>query len=305
MSEVSLDKLTLKQCLLLLLDDEDVNEKIRQIIVEPVNTISTEIQIIEGLAKAGPELIDQLQGEKRHLEIKVNKLSDENEEMKAFIEKLKSWLGLKETALNESKHVISTLNQDTLKLEANLSSIKSDLTQKQQRLSDVNYKYQNLKSEFDSLNQSYQEQDRKIVFYRYSFEEDLRIKDIYDGLSAQTKLSTEGIFKDSSIKGLIACGIQEKNISNLWDYAKSEVVNGNNPDQESIIRLFELLFNRFKLAYPMFELQPVQVDDKFDTQSHIKHNSSKNMSGSIQNILLYGYINTKTDKVIKPSIVIV
>ncbi|WP_297479757.1 hypothetical protein [uncultured Photobacterium sp.] len=305
MSEVSLDKLTLKQCLLLLLDDEDVNEKIRQIIVEPVNTISTEIQIIEGLAKAGPELIDQLQGEKRHLEIKVNKLSDENEKMKAFIEKLNSLLGLKETALNESKHVISTLNQDTLKLEANLSSIKSDLTQKQQRLSDVNYKYQNLKSEFDSLNQSYQEQDRKIVFYRYSFEEDLRIKDIYDGLSAQTKLSTEGIFKDSSIKGLIACGIQEKNISNLWDYAKSEVVNGNNPDQESIIRLFELLFNRFKLAYPMFELQPVQVDDKFDTQSHIKHNSSKNMSGSIQNILLYGYINTKTDKVIKPSIVIV
>ena len=305
MSEVSLDKLTLKQCLLLLLDDEDVNEKIRQIIVEPVNTISTEIQIIEGLAKAGPELIDQLQGEKRHLEIKVNKLSDENEKMKAFIEKLKSLLGLKETALNESKHVISTLNQDTLKLEANLSSIKSDLTQKQQRLSDVNYKYQNLKSEFDSLNQSYQEQDREIVFYRYSFEEDLRIKDIYDGLSAQTKLSTEGIFKDSSIKGLIACGIQEKNISNLWDYAKSEVVNGNNPDQESIIRLFELLFNRFKLAYPMFELQPVQVDDKFDTQSHIKHNSSKNMSGSIQNILLYGYINTKTDKVIKPSIVIV
>ena len=305
MSEVSLDKLTLKQCLLLLLDDEDVNEKIRQIIVEPVNAISTEIQIIEGLAKAGSELIDQLQGEKRHLEIKVNKLSDENEKMKAFIEKLKSLLGLKETALNESKHVISTLNQDTLKLEANLSSIKSDLTQKQQRLSDVNYKYQNLKSEFDSLNQSYQEQDRKIVFYRYSFEEDLRIKDIYDGLSAQTKLSTEGIFKDSSIKGLIACGIQEKNISNLWDYAKSEVVNGNNPDQESIIRLFELLFNRFKLAYPMFELQPVQVDDKFDTQSHIKHNSSKNMSGSIQNILLYGYINTKTDKVIKPSIVIV
>lgn len=305
MSEVSLDKLTLKQCLLLLLDDEDVNEKIRQIIVEPVNAISTEIQIIEGLAKAGSELIDQLQGEKRHLEIKVNKLSDENEKMKALIEKLKSLLGLKETALNESKHVISTLNQDTLKLEANLSSIKSDLTQKQQRLSDVNYKYQNLKSEFDSLNQSYQEQDRKIVFYRYSFEEDLRIKDIYDGLSAQTKLSTEGIFKDSSIKGLIACGIQEKNISNLWDYAKSEVVNGNNPDQESIIRLFELLFNRFKLAYPMFELQPVQVDDKFDTQSHIKHNSSKNMSGSIQNILLYGYINTKTDKVIKPSIVIV
>ncbi len=90
---------------------------------------------------------------------------------------------------------------------------------------------------------------------------------------------------------LIACGIQDKNISNLWDYVKSEVVNGTNPDKERIIRLFEL--------------QQVEVGDKFDTQAHIKHNSSENMSGSIQDVLFYGYINTKMDKVIKASIVVV
>ena len=183
--------------------------------------------------------------------------------------------------------------------------MNADLNQNKQHLSDINSQYQNLKNEFDSLKQDHEEQEIKIGFYRESFEEDLRIKELYEGLSSQTKLSTEGIFKDTSIKGLIACGIQEKNISNLWDYVKSEVVNGNNPDQNSIIRLFELLFNRFKLAYPMFELQSVQVGDKFDTQAHIKHNMSVNMSGNIQNILLYGYFNTKTGKIIKQSIVVV
>ena len=82
-------------------------------------------------------------------------------------------------------------------------------------------------------------------------------------------------------------------------------MNGTNPDQERIIRLFELLFGRYILAYPMFALQPIAAGDKFDTQSHIKHNSSINMSGNIQEILLRGYVNTKTEKVIKSSVVVV
>ncbi|WP_023604336.1 hypothetical protein [Aliivibrio logei] len=307
MNEEPLDKLDLKQALLSLLDDVNVREIIRQIMVEPGNTVSTEIQTqtLDDLVKSDLELIEQLQDEKDNLETKINTLSNENEEMKAFIEKLKSLLGLKEEALNESTQSISELNRHKIELETDLSSVNADLNQNKQHLSDISSQYHSLKNEFDSLKQAHEDQEIKIGFYRESFEEDLRIKELYEGLSFQTKLSTEGIFKDTSIKGLIACGIQEKNISNLWDYVKSEVVNGNNPDQNNIIRLFELLFNRFKLAYPMFELQPVQVGDKFDTQAHIKHNMSVNMSGSIQNILLYGYFNTKTGKVIKQSIVIV
>ena len=303
MNEASLDKLDLKQALLSLLDDVNVREIIRQIIAEPDNTTSTEIQTptLEGLR----ERIEKLKDEKQDLEAEKNKLYGENQEMKKIIEKLKSWLGLRDAELNESNQSISELNRHKIELETDLSSVNADLNQTKQHLSDISSQYQSLKNEFDSLKQDHEEQEIKIGFYRESFEEDLRIKELYEGLSSQTKLSTEGIFKDTSIKGLIACGIQEKNISNLWDYVKSEVVNGNNPDQNSIIRLFELLFNRFKLAYPMFELQPVQVGDKFDTQAHIKHNMSVNMSGNIQNILLYGYFNTKTGKIIKQSIVVV
>ncbi|MUL00836.1 hypothetical protein GNP89_01230 [Aliivibrio fischeri] len=307
MNDASLNNLDVKQALLTLLDDVDVRETIRQIMAEPDNAAPTEIQTptLEGLVKSDLELIEQLQDEKEYLKTKINTLSNENEEMKAIIEKLKSLLGLKEEALNESTQSISELNQHKIELEADLSSVNADLNQNKQHLSEISSQYQNLKREFDSLKQDHEEQERKIGFYRDAFEDDLRIKELYDGLSSQTKLSTEGIFKDTTIKGLIACGIQDKNISNLWDYVKSEVVNGTNPDQERIIRLFELLFHRYKLAYPMFELQQVEVGDKFDTQSHIKHNSSENMSGSIQDVLFYGYINTKTDKVIKASIVVV
>ncbi|OOF11041.1 hypothetical protein BZG82_05350, partial [Salinivibrio sp. PR5] len=88
-----------------------------------------------------------------------------------------------------------------------------------------------------------------------------------------------------------------------WDYIKNEVVKGDNADIDRVIKMFDALFERFILAYPMFAFQEVTKGIEFDTQQHIKHNTSKNTSGPIQHVLLRGYVNTNTNKVIKPSVV--
>lgn len=299
MSEQLFDNQALKQTLLSLLDDNDVQYKIHQITKDSTFEASLETPVaVDGQISHGKEV-------KHTLEVdEINKLVAEKEEMKRNIEKLKSILELKESALSENNQQISSLNNEKDELEASLSKVTCDFDQNKQSLSAISGKHQILLTEYNSLKDKHEQQERKISYYIESFEEDLRIKEIYDGLSSQTKLSTVNIFKDISIKGLIACGIQEKYIFNLWDYIKTEVVGATNPDQDHLIQFFELLFRRFKLAYSMFELQPVQIGDKFDTQSHIKHNSSMNMSGSIQAILFQGCINTKTGKVIKPSIVV-
>lgn len=289
MDEQLIGDQTLKQSFLLLLEDSDIQEKVREIMLK--SAVNTTLEtIVEDSAISDNTLTQELQEEGNNLEIEVIKLRSENEEMKEIIKKI--------------KRAISSLNQDKSGLEANLSTVTSDLNQNKQSLLEVSSNYKHLKTEYDSIKAKYEEQEEKIAYYRDNFEEDLRIKEIYDALSTQTKLSTDNIFTDPSVKGLVACGIQEKYIFNLWDYIKAEVVKGNNSDQERIIQLFELLFKRFKLAYPMFELQRVKAGDKFDTQSHIKHNKSDNMSGGIQSVLFHGCINTKTGKVLKPSIVI-
>lgn len=304
MDEQLIGDQTLKQSVLLLLEDSEVQEKVREIMLK--SAVNTTLEtIVEDSAISDNTLTQELQEEGNNLEVEVIKLRSENEEMKEIIVKLRSLLGFKDSALNKSNEAILSLNQDKSGLEVNLSTVTSDLNQNKQSLSEVSSNYKYLKTEYDSIKAKYEEQEKKIAYYRDNFEEDLRIKEIYDALSAQTKLSTDNIFTDPSVKGLVACGIQEKYIFNLWDYIKTEVVKGNNPDQERIIQLFVLLFNRFKLAYPMFELQLVKAGDKFDTQSHIKHNKSDNMSGDIQSVLFHGCINTKTGKVLKPSIVII
>ena len=143
----------------------------------------------------------------------------------------------------------------------------------------------------------------KLAGYRESFEDDLRIHNAYLDFSTETKSSLAGIFKDTSTKGLIACGIQEANIGNLWDYAKNEVIHGGNPDEQKLLTFFELLFKRFALAFPAYRLETELVGTEFDHQAHIKHQSSEASSGTIKKVCLPGYTNTRNNKPVKQSVV--
>ncbi|MGF1723980.1 hypothetical protein [Photobacterium nomapromontoriensis] len=145
--------------------------------------------------------------------------------------------------------------------------------------------------------------EKMLAFYRDNFDEELHIQVLYQQLSEQTQSSLSGIFKETSLKGLMVCGVQEKNITNLWDYAKNAVVNGNHEDAADIVALFTALFTRFVLAYPMYQWQPVEIGEEFNTQAHIRHNSSEQMSGCIEAVILPGYVNVKTGMVMKPSVV--
>ncbi|MCK5855235.1 MAG: hypothetical protein KAG56_08430, partial [Sulfurovaceae bacterium] len=123
-------------------------------------------------------------------------------------------------------------------------------------------------------------------------------------LDVQTKNALSNIFKDNSIHGFIACGVQEKNIKNLWEYIRNEVIEGKNDDISGLTSIFEFLFSRYVLAHPIYELQEIDVGNHvFDPQQHIKHSSSKNVSGNIQDVLLRGWINNNTKKLVKQSVV--
>ena len=265
------------QALLKALEDETVRAKVREIVVE-IEPPSENEQVSSFDDS-------ELECAKESLQ----KVESENEDLKQFIDKLKSLLCMEKEAKEKAEvrvEQLSDQNGDKDLLVAKLQADHKPLLDKKNQL----------QNDVIELNQ-------KLKYYRDNFHDDLQALELYNRLSEQTRHSLSGIFKDNSVQGLMACGIQEKNISILWDYAKSETVNGNNDDITNVISLFNLLFKRFTLAYPMFALQDVNFGDSFDTQCHIKHSSSLNTSGSIAQIMLHGYVNSKTGKVIKPSIV--
>ena len=196
-------------------------------------------------------------------------------------------------------------------LKKQISSLESRISEKENNVAALKREVASAQATREQADKKLQEQlqinhdmEQRLNRYRDYFEDDLRIQNAYVDFSDSTKSSLSGIFKDTSIKGLIACGIQEGNISNLWDYVKNEVVHGNNPDESHLVALFEMLFSRFALAYPMYQLEASLEGKEFDNQEHIKHQSSSASSGTIKKVLLPGYRNTKTGKVVKQSVVV-
>ena len=196
-------------------------------------------------------------------------------------------------------HLESRLAQEgsiAAKLKQEVIIAHEGVNQAEQRVQQANAQL----TEQQNVNQ---ELEKRLAGYRESFEDDLRIHNAYLDFSAETKSSLAGIFKDTSTKGLIACGIQEANIGNLWDYAKNEVIHGGNPDEQKLLTFFELLFKRFALAYPAYRLETELVGSEFDHQAHIKHQSSAASSGTIKRVCLPGYTNTRNNKPVKQSVV--
>lgn len=287
----------LKKQLLKLLDDDQIQAKLCLIInSKPIasnqeSLSETSCDCSSNIESLASQELKRMQAQLDASEQRIGQLVSENQQLNQLIEKIKQLLGF---------------SQDTdLNLPDSISQLQQQLQAKEVEIKRLNQVVDDQKAQLQQRQQDSSKRDEKLVWYQTHFEDDLIISNLYQELSEQTRTSLNGIFKDHSVQGLVACGIQEKNISNLWDYAKSEAVNGINPDLGKINRLFELLFKRFKLAYPMFALQAVKVGDNFDTQLHIKHNSSVKMSGAISSIRLIGYVNTKTEKVIKPSLVVI
>lgn len=211
------------------------------------------------------------------------------QKQQAAIDSLTAKMGDLELLASQGKEIIAQLKQE-------VATGRESLQQAERQVQQANAKL----AEQQSVNQELQQ---KLGGYRESFEEDLRIHNAYLDFSAETKASLSGIFKDTSTQGLIACGIQEANIANLWDYAKNEVVHGKNPDEQKLVTFFNLLFKRFALAFPAYQLETGLVGQEFDNQMHVKHQRSTVSSGTIKNVCLPGYTNTRTGKPIKPSVV--
>lgn len=287
-----------------MLDDPAVKERLRKILVDdtvskvPLSPSGSDFAQNEANDKLKAEH-DEFQYESDELNQRINKLTEEKDEMEELIRRLKVLFFGVDNQATQSEVVdeAEKIQVNEVKSRNEVEALRNTLTVAQSKIEKSNEDALRFQAELDAANY-------KLQWYRDNFSEDIKVDAIYKDLSEATKSSLSGIFKSTTPSGLIACGIQDKNIGNLWEYAKNEVVNGKNPDVTKINEIFEILFARFTLAFPMYEIQQVKLGDDFDTQSHIKHNTSRNASGVIEAVLLRGYLNTKTGKVLKPSIVV-
>ncbi len=123
----------------------------------------------------------------------------------------------------------------------------------------------------------------------------------YQHLSPDTLQSLQGIFPQNTLSVFISAGLQQKNLEAFYDYIKNAIVEGDNPDQDALIKLFHTLLEYFLQAHPRYEIEhPEQC--LFDPTQHIKTPNSP-PSGSIKHVQLAGWKIKNNQKIIKQAIV--
>lgn len=259
------------------------------------------------------EIIENSQyEEKNNLELLIKEKEEEIEEMGKILRKIKELLGVSEKSEIEDKIIsknkeLEDLIEKKKELELELESFSKKMNkEKEKSTSEINQIKEELGNAKEDVKKSLLENtklSKKVDFYREAFEKDLKAYSIYTELSDSTKYSLKGFFGDCSLQGFVAGGVQEKNISNLWDYIKDEIREEKNPDINKLREIFYFFFEKYSLIFPIFELQEVSVGDNFVEDNHIRHSSSKEVNGAISEVVFRGWVNHKTNKTVKKSVV--
>ena len=196
----------------------------------------------------------------------------------------------------ENENIINDLNETKTESE----KYKSEILENKKQLTLLREQQNKLKQTISEYEKEIKIKNDLIKEYEESFKNDFKINEIYASLDDDIKDSLKNIFKNTTIQGLIACGVQERNIGPLWDFIKFKLTE-DNKDYKNLVEMFYCLFAKYKLAYPMYELLSTKDGDDFNVEYHIKNGIEQ--GDKITKILLLGWQNTKNNKVIKQSIV--
>ena len=187
---------------------------------------------------------------------------------------------------NQNKNLlkeIESLKQLLQKVEMKHSLLQKEHSELESRHHVLNKEYLDLKSSWKDVRESY---------------------DTYLSLSSEVRESLKGIFRGGTIEEFFSCGVQYENIESLWDFIKIGVLEEKETDSKSLIFIFIFFFKAFNkiFASPLYVMEETNQGQLFDYDLHIRTGSSKVM-GQISYVLLPGYRNAKTNKLIKKSVV--
>ena len=242
--------------------------------------------------------------------VKDNTKDEFNKEIEMLKTLVAKWKRCFEDEKEQTKTLTKELSQQQEELNADIDRLKkekNELINSNEQLQSTKDKLENsvqqLQSDNKNIKTSNTNLTKTIEFYEENFKDELKAYELFTSLNTQTKESLYGIFKDSSLQGFLSCGVQDKNISSFWEYIKTELQEDNNSDIKKLVEIYDFLFQEYKRAFPIYETQKVKKGDTFDTEKHINHSSSSAVSGRVTEVLLKGFINTKTSKIIKKSVV--
>ncbi len=254
---------------------------------EKVSALSKEISMLyDKIETIGSEL---RQVEKQNLALKnsLETSQQQNAQLKS--------------ALTDKAEKVSVLAKEISTMYVTLESTDSELRQ-------VEKQNLTLQSSLEKVLPLVEEQTAILEVYVKNYSELENIYAAYKKLSGNTKFALEGIFgAENSPTSFLAGVLQEGHLESLFDYVATSINNGAPSNEiEILCGLFEFAFDAANSGRreKIYARLKISEGDNFDN-GEMRKTSNSEQSGKVKEILLVGYKYSRTDKVIRQSLVVI
>ena len=189
--------------------------------------------------------------------------------------------------------------------------------QKNEELQNQNYLIKNLKDEVTALNskilkqqQDFDEMSQEISSIQIENEKFkgkyFNLEEAYQGfykLSVETKDRLKNIFQTESIEGFLSAGLQWENIEGIWNFLKRKIIEGDYREVEILREIFIYLFDTYNQRFSMqlYTLINPNVGDRYDSDQYIILGTKTD--GNVIKVLLEGFVNNRTGKIIHKALI--
>lgn len=221
------------------------------------------------------------------------------------------WLKKNKTRLeneisNKTSEITDLLRQHT-DLKNKVDNQRDELERKQNSLQKAQEKISQLGIELAEKNSQLDEKAKQLAEFAEKYFELEQAFTAYKNLSDETKFALEGIFGEgNSPTNFLAGALQEGHLESLFDYVATTLNSGNNPREiEILLKLFDFCFEATNSGHrdKIYSRLDVTAGDDF-ASAEMRKTSNSPQSGTVQKILLVGYKYIRTNKVIRPSLVV-
>lgn len=298
--------------LLALLDNAEVQERIRKIVRTDTVTISSKETVSFGY----PET-KEIQGDPRAPVRQTGEAQELNQERAPSPQEITSRRvtpptsqqdalgnrceGSSNEQENESlQNEIRRLREEQERSSARESQLKEENQRLTQRVKEKGDDLSSKEREFLDLSRKHREAISKLT----AIQEEFAIFYRFQSLSPRTREELQEYFKGDTLTSFLACGVQRECFENLWMFVKQRIMDGNTEELEILTELVYYFLDLFNSTYnsPVFELQTVNQNESFDALKHTR-TADGSVSGRIETVLLRGYSNVNTGRRIRSSIV--
>lgn len=237
--------------------------------------------------------LDNAQEKLQIAEIKIDKL-----------EKNKTRL---ENEIDNKTSEITDLLRQNADLASKVDNQRAELERRQISLQWAQGKVSLLERELAENNSKLDALINKLAAFEEKYFELEQAFTAYKNLSDETKFELEGIFGETNSPiNFLMGALQNGHLDSLFDYVATTLNRGNNPCEiEILLKLFDFCFEAVNSGRreKIYSRLDVKAGDDF-TSAEMRKTSSSSQSGSVKKILLVGYKFIRTNKVIKPSLVV-